>query len=103
MDKVTCRATLPLNICDEREVNALASTLNCLALDVYEAVAFVGDRRCCIRSHIERHIARDVSRQALIKLRELPPVWKEDAPAVARAPFSSGGDNRSSGTTCVRG
>jgi hypothetical protein len=77
MDKAQCRHSPLLHICNEREVDALATALNCVATDIYEAVAFVGDRTCCIGTYIEKRIERDVPPRPLLKLCALPPVWEE--------------------------
>jgi hypothetical protein len=68
-----------LNICDDREVNTLSAALACLPTDVYEAVAYVGDRICCIRLHVQKTLAPSVGRQVRVKVCELPSNWA-DAP-----------------------
>jgi hypothetical protein len=79
MDKTTCHDdSPPFNICNPREVDQLATALHCLATDLYEAVAFVGDSPCCIRSYIEKRFTRDSLPRALIKLCDLPPVWEDE-------------------------
>jgi hypothetical protein len=80
MDKLACRNSPPLNICNEREVDALAAALDCLVIDLYEAVAFVGDRPCCIRAYVERRIGRGVPAATTGPgPSEVPPVWSDHA------------------------
>lgn len=54
MDITDCRAGAQLNICDDTAVDRLCAALSCLPADVYQAVAFVGDRVCCIQAHLRR-------------------------------------------------
>jgi len=56
MDTTSCQRTTHerLNICDDREVDALCAELDCQRTNIYEAVAYVGDYVCCVREYLAR-------------------------------------------------
>ena len=54
MDITDCHAGAQLNICDDTAVDRFCAALTCLPADVYQAVAFVGDRVCCIQDYLQR-------------------------------------------------
>lgn len=72
-----CRDTAQLSICDDGQVKHLSAALDCLPTDIYQAVAFVGDRVCCIQAYIQKALATVAPRRTRIKVGELPPTWDE--------------------------
>ena len=78
MDTTSCRksAQAQLNICDDVAVNRLCAALNCRPTDIYQAVAYVGDRICCVREYVRQSTAPDLARSARINLYDLPPMWE---------------------------
>jgi len=58
MDITRCRDGVQLNICDRAAVDQLCAVLNCAPTDVYQAIAFVGDRLCCIQDYVRRTVHR---------------------------------------------
>ena len=70
-----CVESWRLNICDDREVNTLSAALACLPNDIYEAVAYVGDRICCIRLRVQKTLTPSVGQQTRVKVCELPSAW----------------------------
>lgn len=67
-----CVESGQLNLLSDWEINALAAALACLPTDIYEAVAYVGDRICCIRSHVQKTLTPSVGHEARVKVCELP-------------------------------
>ena len=56
MDITDCRDGVQLNICDATAVERICATVSCAPTDVYEAVAFVGDRLCCVTDYLRRTV-----------------------------------------------
>jgi len=76
MDARKCRESEQINICDDLEVDRLSDDLKCHPTDVYEAIAFVGDRICCIRSQVQKTLALIASQHdGRIEVCDLPPLW----------------------------
>jgi len=70
-----CHDSAQLNICDDQAVDALSAALKCLLpTDLYQAVAMVGDRICCIRLFIRKTVTRNIGGQhPRSNVYELPP------------------------------
>lgn len=67
-----CKVSAKINICDDDEVHRLCVVLNCCPGDLYRAVAYVGDRLCCVRAHIEKNVPSPAgSRGARVQLGSL--------------------------------
>jgi len=58
MDITDCHDGVQLNICDDAAVDRLCADLSCAPTDVYQAVAFVGDRLCCVNDYVRRNAHR---------------------------------------------
>jgi hypothetical protein len=69
-----CPGTAHLNICNDREVNRLAVALDSLPTEVYEAVAAVADRICCIRAHVRKTTRPMQAPHERIHVLDLPPL-----------------------------
>jgi hypothetical protein len=63
MDITDCRHGAQLNICDDDAVERFCVSLDCAPVDVYQAVAFVGDRVCCIGRFLRRPLEREPATQ----------------------------------------
>jgi hypothetical protein len=56
MDITDCHDGVQLNICDASSVGWICATASCAPTDVYEAVAFDGDRLCCVIEYLRRTV-----------------------------------------------
>ena len=56
MDTTDCHAGVQLNMCDASSVDWICATASCAPTDVYEAVACVWDRLCCVIDYLRRTV-----------------------------------------------